>query len=762
MPNPSWLTNPADPNYVPPADRDPNALRLLEAWPAPNTGATQFLHSLPNKQRTRQEVIRVDWQIDNRSRLMTRYTHDLSNTTEVGGLFFNTAIPDVATTLTNVPGQIFVGQLTTTMRSNILNEASVQFSSNAITSEYGENARNLRSEYGLTIPELFTENRNSLMPTIAVTGMLSSIGAPQLFDNDYRNLTLTDNLSWQRGQHTYKMGALFAIEQKNEISGSATQGAFTFAAGGGFTPFQNFLRGNRDGACGAICTYTEPEFEVDAHIRSNRYEFFAQDTWRLRPNVTLDYGLRYALYPAITDENDVLTSFDPGSYDPSRAPTMTAAGLVVTNTGDPLNGIIVADQNSPHGRAIYGTKKNQIQPRIGVTYDMSADGRTVMRGGYGIYYDQPLSGIFLQNAFTNPPFVSTPQVVNAQLSNPAAGTTPTTRAVQNLVATSDPFQTPRIQQWNIGVQRELYPRGVIDVGYVGSAGDDLIQPVDINQPQPQDVVRTGVLNLARPYQGYGVINMRQTTARSRYNGMLVNFRHDNGRAGLINVAYTLSRTKTDATNDRDAVDLPQNPQDLEAEYAIARTDRTHVLTFNYIYELPFFREGNAIAKAVLGGWQVAGITQMWSGPPISRVVNGSTNGSRRGIRVNELSDPLENLPADLPGGKYWFNPAAFASPADGSYGDTGRAIFRLPGVHQWDLTLSKNFYAPESVRVQFRVDCHQRVQQHAVRPGDHSERVHRRRGSDLHDRRKFRSAHGHPRPTRDPARFATLVALGPA
>jgi hypothetical protein len=704
VPNPSWLTNPADPNYVPPADRDPNAVRLLEAWPAPNTGATSFLHSLPNEQRTRQEVIRLDWQVDSRSRLMGRYTHDLSNTTEIGGLFFNTAVPDVATTLTDVPGQIFVAQLTTTIRSNILNEASVQYSSNAISSEYGDNARNQRTDYGLTIPELFPENRNSLMPSINVTGTLASIGAPQLFDNDYRNVTFTDNLSWQRAQHTYKMGVLLAFEQKNEISGSATQGSFTFTAGGGFTPFQNFLRGNRDGACGDSCLYIEPEFEVDANIRSNRYEFFVQDTWRVRPNVTLDYGLRYAIYPAITDENNLLTSFDPARYTAAGAPQLTAGGLAVVGTGDPLNGIIVAGNNSPHGDAIYPTQKNQLQPRVGVTWDMFGDSRTIMRGGYGIYYDQPLSGVFLQNAFTNPPFVSTPQIVNARLSNPAAGTTPSTRAVQNLVATSDPFETPRIQQWNVGVQRELYRRGVIDVGYVGSAGDDLIQPVDINQPQPQDVVRTGVLNAARPFLGYGVINMRQTTARSRYNGMLVSFRHDQGRAGLLNVAYTLSRTKTDATNDRDAIDLPQNPQDLEAEYAIARTDRTHVLTFNYVYELPFFREGNAFAKAVLGGWQVAGITQMWSGPPISRVVNGTTNGSRRGIRVNQLSDPLENLPEDVAGGVYWFNPTAFASPADGQYGDTGRAIFRLPGVHQWDVTMSKNWYLPEGARLQFRVD----------------------------------------------------------
>jgi hypothetical protein len=635
---------------------------------------------------------------------MGRYTHDLSNTTEVGGLFFNTAVPNVATTHTDVPGQVFVGQVTTVVRSNILNDFTVQYSSNAITSEYGDEARATRSVWGLTIPELFPENRNALMPFIQLPGILSAIGANQLFDNDYRNVTFTNNLSWQRSTHTYKMGAMLAFEQKNEISGSGTQGSFNFRAGGGLTAFQNFLRGNRDGACGADCDYTEPEIEVDSHIRQNRYEFFVQDTWRVQSNITLDYGLRYAIYPPIKDANDILTNFDPGLYTPAQAPQMNAAGQVIVGTGDSLNGIIVAGQNSPHGRAIYDTDYNNLQPRIGVTWDTFSDGRTVMRGGYGVYYDQPLTGIFLQNAFVNPPFVSNPLVLNPQLSNPASGTTPSTRNVQSLIATSDPFETPRTQQWNVGVQRELYARGAIDVGYVGSAGDNLIQPVDINMPQPQDVVAVGVLNLARPYLGYGTINRRQTTARSRYHGLLVNFRHDHGRAGLINVAYTLSRTKTDATNDRDAIDLPQNPLDLDAEYAVARTDRTHVLTFNYVYELPFFREGTGPVQSILGGWQVAGITQMWSGPPISRVVNGNTNGGRRGIRVDQIGDPFENVPGDVAGGVYWFNPAAFAAPANGSYGNTGRAILRLPGVHQWDITLSKNWYAPQGIRVQFRAD----------------------------------------------------------
>ncbi|HXG88747.1 MAG TPA: hypothetical protein VNJ02_10455 [Vicinamibacterales bacterium] len=703
VPDPAWLTDPLNANYVAPADRDPNAVRLLQAWPAPNTGAGSFLHSIPNRQNTRQEVIRVDWQLNDRSRLTGRYTHDLSKTTEVGGLFFNTAVPDVATSLTDVPGQIFVAQLTSTIRSNLLNEASIQFSSNAISSQYGDNARNTRTSYGITIPELFPENRNGLIPFIQLPGILSAIGANQLFDNDYKNLSFTDNLSWQRGSHSYKAGMLVTFEQKNEISGSGTQGSFSFRAGGGFTAFQHFLRGNRDGSCGTNCEYTEPAIEVDANIRVNRNEFFVQDAWRFAPNVTLEYGVRYALYPPVKDANDILTNFDPTLYSAARAAQVNAAGLVVVGTGDPLNGIVVAGQNSRHGRAIYSTDKNNLQPRVGLSWDLFSNGKTIARGAYGVYYDQVLTGIFLQNAFVNPPFVSTPLVLNPQLSNPGAGSA-ATRPVQSLIATSDTFETPRIQQWNVGIQRELYKRGMIDIGYLGSAGDNLIQPVDINQAQVQDVVRIGVVNQARPYQGYGGINLRQTTARSRYNGLLASFRHDHGRAGLLSVAYTLSRTKTDATNDRDAVDLPQNPLDLAAEYAIARSDRTHVLTFNYVYELPFFREGNGLARATLGGWQVAGITQMWSGPPISRVVNGSTNGNRRGIRVNQQGDPLAGLPANVPGGVYWFNPAAFASPADGTYGTTGRAIFRLPGVHQWDITLSKNWYAAQGLRLQFRAD----------------------------------------------------------
>lgn len=704
--DPAWLNDPANANYVAPALRDPNAVKLLAAWPAPNTGTNQYISAAANRQDTTQYVGRLDWYVNPKWRVMARYTYDLSETTEPGGLFFGTAIPDIATTITKVPGQVGVAQITTTINNRTLNELSFQFSGNAISSVYGANAKNKRTAYGLAIPELYPENREQLIPTVAVTG-LSSIGAPQLFDNNYRNYTLSDNLSQQRGNHQLKGGFLFAWEQKNELSTSGTQGSFSFGAAGGRTGFQNFLLGNRDGVCGSSCSYTEPTIEVASKFRFSRYEFYVQDSWKVKPNITVDLGLRYSLQPPVVDANNVLTNFVPSTYNRAVAPAFSsaAATALVIGSGNFTNGIVVADQNTGHGRGIYGLDKNNLMPRAGFTWDVNSDGATIVRGGYGVYFDQALVGIFLQNAFVNPPFVANPQVLNAQLSNPGAGTSATTQAPFALIASSDPFETPRTQQWNIGIQRKLYARGIIDVSYAGSAGDHLIQPVDINAALPADVVATGgVINTARPYVGYAGITMRQTTAKSRYHGLLVNFRHDAGRNGLLNIAYTLSRSMTDATNDRDAVDLPQDRRNLDAEYALARTDRTHVLTLNYVYELPFFRDSHSLAAQILGGWQISGISQFWSGPPISRVVNGTTNGGRRGIRVNQLGNPLANLPENTPGGVYWFNPGAFAPPADGGFGSTGRSAFRLPGVKQTDLTLSKNWYPSQKLRVQVRAD----------------------------------------------------------
>jgi carboxypeptidase family protein len=703
--DPAWLTDPTNANYVAPAQRDPNAVRLLNLFPTPNvTGRLQFLSSQPTINNTRQEVARVDYDLNADYRLTGRYTHDNSFTEEPTGLFNTVPVPNVATTDTNVPGQVASAILRSLHGSSRMNEAQFQFSSNTISDLNLAGDRNLRSSLGLTIPDVFPGNDLGVMPFVQVAGQLSTIGANQLYNIEYRNYTVTDNYTWQRGEHGLKFGGLATIEQKNENAANLTQGSFTFAAGGGRTAFYNFLSGNADGLCGNACSYTEAQTDVTVHLRFNRYEFYGQDTWKPRGNVTVDYGVRYSLYPPVSDTDNVLTNFLPSRYNRANAPACANAACttLVAGTGDPLNGIIVAGQNSPYGNAVYAFDKSNVQPRAGVTWDAASNGRTIYRGAYGIYYDQALVGIFEQNSFTNPPYVSTVNILNARLSNPGAGTTNATTPVLNLIGNGDDFKTPRTQQWSVGVQRQLYTRGALDVSYVGAHGDNLIRPIDINYPQPADVLRLGSVNLARPYLGYGTINLRTTTARSNYWGILSSFRHDAGAAGTFSVNYTLSRNRTDASNDRDAVDLPQNPLDVNAEYADARTDRRHIFTANYVYNIPFMKDSpNAVARAVLAGWQIAGITTVNSGQPIP-LITENTNGFLRGNRPNRVADPGAG---DQTANLFWFNPNAYAPASDGTFGNSGRAEFRQPGRNQTDLTISKNWTFNRTQRIQFRADA---------------------------------------------------------
>ena len=382
----------------------------------------------------------------------------------------------------------------------------------------------------------------------------------------------------------------------------------------------------------------------------------------------------------------------PSAYVAANAPRCANAActLITLGTGDPLNGIIVAGKNSPFGDAIYAFDKGDIQPRIGVTWDPASNGRTIYRSSYGVYYDQALVGIFEQNSFTNPPFVNTVSILNPRLSNPGSGTTSTTTGVLTLIGNGDDFKTPRTQQWNVGVQQQLYARGAIDVSYVGTHGDHLIRPIDINYPQPADVLRLGSVNLARPYPG---LRRRSRCARRRRaattGAFSRSFRHDAGAAGSLTLNYTLSRNRTDSTNDRDAVDIPQNPLNLAVEYADARTDRRHIFTANYVYELPFFKDSsNAAAEGdprrladrrhhddQLGPADVAHFAKAPTASSAAAVRTSSAipaPASRRRICTGSTRTPTRRRPTA---------PTATRCASE----------FRQPGRNQTDLSLSKNW-----------------------------------------------------------------------
>lgn len=711
-------------NLLPSSDLDARSITLLSAYPNPNVGTNQFTASPITGLKTRQETIRIDHNFNSNHRLFGRYTHDLNQTQEPGGLFANTLLPNITTTDTRIPGQTFAVSLTSVLSPTLVNEATYNFSSNLIGSSVV--GRSLKSDYaGLsTIPEIFPENNAGVIPQIAFTSATANINTLQGFNIVYKNQVVRDVVTWVRSNHTWKFGGELSFEKKDENANNLTQGQFSFAGtrsrgtSGGISLTQtgialaDFLMGRAD-------SYSEDLTDVTVNLRFGRREFFAQDTWKVRPNLTLDIGVRYQYFVPVTDVNNVLTSFDPALYSRTNAPTCTTAACtaLVRGTGVELNGIARAGVNSRFGSSIYPSDKNNFSPRIGIAWDPFKDGKTVVRAGYGLYYDQPLVGIFEQNSFVNPPFNSRSTFSGAgvSFSNPSGGALGNL-PVRDLIATAADFETPEIQQWSLGVQREIFRNAVLDLSYVGTKGDKLIRPLDINQAQPADVLRVGLANIntVRPFLGYRRITWRETSAKSRYHGMLSSFNYRFGSGVSLTASYTFSKTLTDATNDRDAVDFPQNPLDYAAEYAEARTSRPHIFSASYVYEFPFFtKDANPLKRALLGGWEIAGITDIASGQPVARVGVVSAMpaaGALTGFYPNAISDPNGGLAGtiDSTGLPYIFDPNALALPANGTYGNLPRAFARLFGRNQTNLTLTKNIYfdAERNVRLQLRAESY--------------------------------------------------------
>ncbi|HZH33045.1 MAG TPA: TonB-dependent receptor [Pyrinomonadaceae bacterium] len=716
-------------NIIPTSDFDPRALALLAAFAPPNSGTNSLTFSPINFLKTRQETLRIDHNINNNHKLFGRYTQDRSQTQEPGGLFTGIALPNIATTDTNVPGRTFVASLTSVLSPTLVNEATYNYSGNHISSEVVGRSREADYPGSSAIPEVFAENNAGVIPTIGISG-ISTLGGLQGFDIVYRNQVVRDIITWNRGNHTFKFGAEISFEGKDENANNVTQGSFSFTGvrtrgltTGGLALATTGV-GLADFLLGRADTYFEDERDVTVNLLFGRREFFAQDTWKLRPNLTLDFGVRYQYFVPVRDKNNVLTSFDPALYNRAQQPTCANATCtsLLRNTGNELNGIAVAGRNSRFGEQVNPSDKNNFSPRVGFSWDPFSKGRTVVRAGYGLYYDQPLVGIFEQNAFVNPPFNNraTFTGTGVTLATPnggALGNLP----IRSLIASAPDFTTPTIQQWSIGVQQEVFRNAVAEVSYVGTKGDHLIRQRDINFVTPQQYTgtqptgctsgTTACINLLRPFVGYSTINYRETSAISRYHGLLSSFSYRFGNGLSLTASYTFSKNLTDATNDRDAIDNPQNPLNTRAEYAEARTSRPHIFAASYVYELPFFtRDTNALKRTFLGGWQIAGITNIESGAPVPRVANLNTLAGLLGLYPNVIADPQGGRAGQIDpvsGLPFIFNPDAFAAPAVGTFGNAPRSFARLPGRNNTNLTLSKNIYFNEDrgFRLQLRAEA---------------------------------------------------------
>jgi hypothetical protein len=270
------------------------------------------------------------------------------------------------------------------------------------------------------------------------------------------------------------------------------------------------------------------------------------------------------------------------------------------------------------------------------------------------------------------------------------------------------FKHPTAYMWSAGVQRELPWGFTLDAAYVGRRGLYLQRERNINQLVAGTVQANPNVNVAalRPFKGYGVIRLSENAGYSKYNALQLGLDRRYRNGFKFGAAYTLSKSEDNASDKRNVL---FNSFDDTGFFGPSSFDRRHVFNFYYIYDLPFFQNQNSLVARALGGWQISGATFMRTGTPlwVTRGDDVAGVGDSFGQPWNQVSDPLNGANQQFSQGNdqnFWFNPAAFAKPAAGTFGNAPRNQIYNPGQYQWDIALFKNVAVRGSHSVQFRAE----------------------------------------------------------
>jgi Carboxypeptidase regulatory-like domain/TonB-dependent Receptor Plug Domain len=707
-----------------------------------------------------QELLRLDHKFSDKLSVYYRFEDDSIPTIDPIGLFGQGGgQPFVSTTQTNSPGRTHVGRATFVQSPTTVWEFGGSYSFGDVPSKViGLLANENSPDVAGRVPQFAFPVTRGRVPTITGNGFTALQTFGPYSDFSY-NKSVFATLSKVFGTHTTKYGFSFSKIRKhenslggfNEVRYSAVSATPTRPAGTSTTNqlWANFLLGN-------FQVYTQNQFDLTADLSAGSIEAFAQDEWRYKSNITLYYGVRFSRFGQPWDRNGRMTSFNPAAFDRNQAfqilahPGFTDDGTRIAGTGNPLNGIMVNSQVSvagatvsPWGKSVAPTRNN-FAPRVGIAWDPFKKGTTSVRAGYGLYFDQ-LSFSFAETDLVarNPPFQQQIVINPTTLDNPLAGAATVSLSVPDVSGIDQNFKTPYVQSWSLDIQHQFGAKTLVTVGYFGSKGTHLSGLVDENLLPPglaltrtcitntstgatapcqapgqvftTNAARTTAATLAsseillneiRPFRGLGAVRMLETRFNSNYHSLQVTAQRRFSRSSQINLAYTWSKNMTNSQNE--FLTAPQNTYNLRNEYARANLDRRHVLSINYIYELPFFQSQRNFKEKMLGGWQLSGITYYFTGLGLSPATSsndpaglGLLGSSPSGARPDVLCDPNSGAPHTV---LQWFNTACFANPPAGvnRVGNASRNVILGPSTTRFDATLSKNIRFSESKSVQLR------------------------------------------------------------
>jgi len=671
---------------VPDSQIDPIARKIIAFFPLPTSSAatSNFVYNSPQPQSPHRWDIRLDHIVSNTQNLYFRYSSQQIDNGPIS------PFPPLA-------GQGYFsgsGAEQDSARSFVLGHTKV-WSSSLVTSVH------LGWNYLMWVNQLSAQPLTSVgipgVPTnipgfssIAITNY-QSLGITNVPNQDgSQNRQLAADLTWTHRAHTVKAGAQLYWLQTNFLSTQRATGIFNFNGQYTGSPLADFLRG-----------YASSESisrTAKLNFRTHYTHMFVQDDWKIRRNLTLNLGLRYEISPPAVDKFNAIANFDMDTAPAS--PSLVLAG---------------AQGNGRASRALQGVAYGNVAPRVGLAYTLPGE-RTVVRGGYGIFYSNLITLGGMQSLEINPPntlrvsLSTDPAVPSLFLKNGFAENTLSLANASNvtLVSYDRRATSPIAQQWNLNIQHQLPSDILLEIGYFANKFDHNWRQIDGNPAPPAP----GNINSRRKFTRTVIPGNKTSTSLadvvriqkdgwSQYQALQIKAEKRYAKSLTLIAAYGYS--KGIGVGDTAG---QQNPNDVLAERAATNQDMRHHFVGSAVLALPFGRghrigaQWGALSNGLLGGWSISPIVTANTGFPVNLTVNGNPANTGQNDRPNVIADWHISNPTP----QRWFNTAAFAKNAPYTYGNAGRNIIRAPGSFNLDVSIHKNFQVLERVTAQLRLE----------------------------------------------------------
>jgi Carboxypeptidase regulatory-like domain len=678
--------------------------------------ANNTSYQMPNPFDFRQEIVRLDYKFNDKHTIYGRYLHDRNIQVDPRGTFITSDLPTIQS-LRNRPGYNIQVAHTWLISPTLINEGKVS-TSWAAQRIPPANEDWKRDNYGFAFQQIFPNGGpyEQSIPNVSFSGGYTNFeGAAASLHAPTLDFTIADTISWVRGPHTIKSGIVVVRNRQDQNARSLYAGNISFNTAGNTLTTNNSMA---DALLGNFRTYSEAQLDQLGMFRFWQIEAFVNDTWRVTPKLSLDFGARYAYFqPTITTANNI-ANFDPALYDPAQAVTVLNNGTIdTTKPGNRFNGLVRVGGGTPADqlgrvpnandsvvlavpatgrRGIY-RPQHVVAPRFSFAFAPFADGKTSIRGGFGMYYDR-LEGNVIFPSLSVPPLSLSSQYENANLAAITSGRT-TVQPFGNITVIDPNLESPYVMNYSLGVQREL-PRGILlEISYVGALGRHLTRRQDINQV-PFDVLRANrelptplADNALRPFKGFSQINQTMSDANSNYNSLQVYAVKRKGNL-TMSTSYTWSKSLSDTRGG--SFEPIEDPLNRRYTYGPTNFDRRHIAAFTYTYALPGLKQSNDFIRTVAGGWEVSGITRVQTGEYLTVTGNSSIGGRRADYIGGDVEGPKTM--------ERWFNIDAFANPPDDRRGTGGVGMVEGPGRFFWNFSLRKRFDLTERFNLQFQGD----------------------------------------------------------